>query len=159
LVYFTGRLHARRAEATERTDSLSMGAPRLLTIPRFSDHRGSLSVIDWPECLPFVPRRFYYLYDLVDGARRAGHAHLKEEEMMVAVGGSFKVLTDDGQARREYTLDRPDVALYVPALIWHELYGFSGGAVCAVLASERYAREDYCDDYQQFLQVCQVRSR
>ena len=128
-----------------------MREPRLITLPRYCDHRGTLSVVEWPEGLPFEPKRFYYLYDLVPGTRRAVHAHAQEEEVLLALSGSLKVLLDDGCTRVVHDLDRPDVALYIPALVWHEVYGFSAGAVCAVFASERRNEKDYIRDYQEFL--------
>lgn len=127
-------------------------APGLITIPRFTDHRGSLSVIDWTGCLPFSPKRFYYLYDIPGGATRSGHAHWIEHEVMLAVHGSFTVRIDDGSTSRKHQMDRPDRGLLVPAGWWHELYDFQGGAVCAVFASEAYDPEDYCRDYQNFVQ-------
>jgi len=128
-----------------------MGKPHLITIPRFSDHRGSLSAVEWAECFPFTPKRFYYIYDSNPAARRGEHSHWKEQEVILALSGDVTVLVDDGCRRAEYRLDRPDVALYIPPLVWHEVFGFSAGAVCAVFASQAYNKEDYCLDYQQFI--------
>jgi dTDP-4-dehydrorhamnose 3,5-epimerase-like enzyme len=125
--------------------------PRLITIPRFNDKRGSLLVIDWPECLSFEPKRFYYLCDSNPEARRAGHAHWLEEEVILAVHGSITVTANNGSSVWEYRLDRPDVALHVPPLVWHELFDFSADAVCIVFASRKYDEEDYCHDYERFL--------
>jgi len=127
-----------------------MREPHLITIPRFSDDRGNLSVVEFAECLPFTPKRFYYIYDANPASRRGGHSHWQEEESILALHGTFTVLVDDGCRRTEYLLDRPDVTLYIPPLMWHEVFGFSPGAICAVFASQRYNKEDYCFDYQQF---------
>jgi|HubBroStandDraft_1064217.scaffolds.fasta_scaffold120001_2 UDP-2-acetamido-3-amino-2,3-dideoxy-glucuronate N-acetyltransferase len=131
-----------------------MREPYLITIPRFSDHRGSLSVIEWAECFPFIPKRFYYIYDTNPAARRGSHSHWKEEEVFLALSGSISVLLDNGSQRTEFLLDRPDIALYIPPLVWHEAFGFSAGALCAVFASNPYNKEDYCLDYQQFIGAC-----
>jgi hypothetical protein len=64
---------------------------RIINLPRYTDHRGSLSVIDWPGVLPFQPSRFYYLYELPTDARRGCHAHKTENELMLALAGRFKV--------------------------------------------------------------------
>lgn len=124
-----------------------------IKVPCFTDHRGTLSVIDWTDRLPFTPKRFYYIYDVPNGARRAGHAHGVEEQVILALTGSFTVLTDDGRSRREYLLDRRDGGLYIPRMIWVEVYGFRAGSICAVLASHRYDQGDYIRDYDQFLQA------
>jgi hypothetical protein len=131
-----------------------MREPHLITIPRFSDQRGNLSVIEWAECFPFIPKRFYYIYDANPATRRGGHSHWKEEQAILALSGSFSVLVDNGRQRTEYLLDRPDIALYLPALLWHEVFEFSAGAICAVFASTSYNKEDYCLDYQQFIWEC-----
>ena len=111
-------------------------------------------MIEWEECFPFIPKRFYYIYDSNPGARRGGHSHWKEEQAILALSGSFSVLVDNGCRRTEYLLDRPDIALYLPALLWHEVFGLSVGALCAVFASTSYNKEDYCLDYQQFIGEC-----
>jgi len=80
--------------------------------------------------------------------------------VILALSGSFTVTVDDGCKRTEHRLDRPEIGLHIPSLIWHELHGFSTGAVCAVFASEeRCDQEDYCRDYQQFLQARKARSK
>ena len=126
-------------------------ACRIIQIPRFSDHRGALSVIEGPPLVPFEPKRFYYIYDVQEGARRGSHAHRTEQELIMALSGCFKVLVDDGEAKQEIVLDRPDRVLYVPPLVWHEVHSFVSGSLCAVLASECYNEKDYYRDYAEFL--------
>jgi|ERR1035441_2893179 UDP-2-acetamido-3-amino-2,3-dideoxy-glucuronate N-acetyltransferase len=130
-----------------------LSEPRLIQIPHFGDERGVLSVIDWEDSLPFVPKRFYYILNTHDGVKRGKHAHWEEGEVVLALSGSFTVLADDGTSETTYRLDRPDAALYIPPMIWHELYEFSADAVCAVFASERFNIKDYCCDYEQFLRA------
>ncbi len=125
---------------------------RVLEIPRFTDHRGTLSVLEGTPFLPFDPKRFYYIYDIAEGARRGCHAHRTEEELIIALAGSFKVLADNGFSTSEFQLDRPDRALYVPPLVWHTVHSFAAGSVCAVLASERYNSDDYYQAYEEFLE-------
>jgi len=124
---------------------------RILPIPRFTDHRGSLSVIEGAPFLPFEPKRFYYLYELPADARRGCHAHKTERELIVAVAGCFKVAVNDGASSKEFELKNPDQGLYVPALVWHEVYSFAPGSVCAVFASERHNTDDYYYVYEEFL--------
>lgn len=131
-------------------------APRLIEIPSFTDARGTLSVIEWAGLLPFVPERFYSIRGAPPWAKRAGHAHWEESEAIFALCGGFAVLTDNGRTRTEQRLDRPGLVLLIPPGVWHELYDFGSGAVCAVLSSHRHNIEDYCRDHNQFLQTVRV---
>ena len=125
--------------------------PRLVAIPSHTDHRGTLSVVEFADTLPFAPRRLYYIYAIAGGAQRAGHAHTVEQEFIVALRGSFRVRCDDGIVDCEFELDRPGLGLLLPALVWHELDRFSDDAICAVLASREYRDDDYIRDRGQFL--------
>ena len=138
------------ALASQRAFSQGSQA-RLIQIPSFSDDRGTLSVIDWKDELSFTPERLYYIHNVTEGAKRAGHAHFREVELILSLAGRIRVTVDDGQTRKEFELDRPDVGIYIPRMVWHEVDGFSSGAVCAVLATGQHSEEDYCRDYQQFL--------
>ena len=124
---------------------------RILSIPCFTDQRGTLSAIDGPPILPFQPKRFYYLYELPAGAHRGCHAHKTEEELIIALAGAFKVVVNDGYSTKEFELKSPDRGVYVPPLVWHEVHGFTPGTVCAVVASERYNPHDYYYSYEEFL--------
>ena len=124
---------------------------RIIEIPRFTDLRGTLSVIDGRSFLPFSPQRFFYIYGVPEGAQRGCHALRTDEELIIALAGSFKILVDDGDSAIEFQLDRPDQGLYVPPLIWHVLHNFTPGSVCAVLASAAYNRDGYYRVYEDFL--------
>jgi len=92
----------------------------------------------------------FYLYDVPAGETRAGHALKDVEQVLVAVSGSFDVVLDYGEERHVISLNRPYVGLHVPSLVWRELENFSSGAVCLVLASERYDEGAYYRDYEHF---------
>jgi len=124
---------------------------RLLNLPSYHDGRGSLVAIEENGDIPFLAHRIFYIYGVQADAERGGHAHLSCHQMLIAVTGTFVVKADDGRQRREYRLSSPDVGLYIPPPIWRELYDFSPGAVCLVLASELYDPEDYCRDYGEFV--------
>ena len=137
--------------------SLRFDECRILAIPRFTDERGSLSAIEGPPLLPFEPKRFYYLYELPVDAHRGCHAHKTEKELIVALAGCFKVAINDGDSMKEFELKSPDQGLYVPALVWHDVYSFAPGSVCAVIASERHDPDDYYYVYEEYLQALRRR--
>jgi hypothetical protein len=116
-----------------------------------SDRKGNLSVVENGKTLPFNVKRVYYLYDVPCGESRGAHAHKKLEQLIIAASGSFTVTLDDGRCKRSFFLNCPYQGLYVKPGLWRDLDGFSSGAVCMVLASEVYIKEDYIRDYDEFL--------
>lgn len=116
-----------------------------------SDRKGNLTVVENGETLPFDVKRVYYLYDVPGGENRGAHAHKELSQLIIAASGSFTVTLDDGKCKRSFFLNRPYQGLYVKPGMWRDLEDFSSGAVCMVLASDVYLKEDYIRDYQEFL--------
>ena len=113
--------------------------------------RGNLTVVENGKTLPFDVKRVYYLYDIPGGESRGAHAHRDLEQFMIAASGSFKVTLDDGNCKRTFFLNRPYQGLYIKSGMWRDLDDFSSGAICMVLASEVYRKEDYIRDYEEFI--------
>lgn len=126
---------------------------RIIELPKISDPRGNLSVIENSIHIPFDIKRVYYLYDVPGGSARAGHGHIELQQMIIAMSGSFDVIVDDGLERRKVHLNRSYYGLYVPGMMWREIENFSSGAVCLVLASTLYDVKDYYRDYDEFAAV------
>ncbi len=117
-----------------------------------SDRKGNLSVIENGKLLPFDVKRVYYLYDVPGGENRGAHAHKELSQLIIAASGSFTVTLNDGKCKRSFFLNRPYQGLYVKPGMWRDLEDFSSGAVCMVLASDVYKKEDYIRDYSEFIQ-------
>ena len=81
---------------------------------------------------------------------RGGHAHKALYQLIVAASGSFDVILDDARNKKIIQLNRPYFGLLVVPGIWREIVNFSSGAICLVLASEKYIEEDYIRDYLDF---------
>ena len=116
-----------------------------------SDRRGNLTVVENGKTLPFDVKRVYYLYDVPGGESRGAHAHKELSQLIIAASGSFTVTLDDGECKRSFFLNRPYQGLYVKPGMWRTLEDFSSGAVCMVLASDVYKKEDYIRDYNEFV--------
>jgi len=116
-----------------------------------SDRKGNLTVVENGQTLPFDVKRVYYLYDVPGGENRGSHAHKELSQLIIAASGSFTVTLDDGKCKRSFFLNRPYQGLYVKPGMWRDLEDFSSGAVCMVLASDVYLKEDYIRDYLEFL--------
>lgn len=123
---------------------------KLIELPKIEDARGNLSFIQAPDTLPFELKRTYWIYDVAGGNSREGHAFRSQEEVIVALSGSFDVVLDDGVSRRRYHLCRSYYGLYVPRMIWREMDNFSTNSVALVLSSTCYDEADYITDYAIF---------
>ena len=122
---------------------------KLIEIPKIKDPRGNLSVIE-NQTVPFEIKRVYYLYDVPSDAFRGGHAHKDQFELLIAVSGSFEVVLDNGTKKETVMLNKPNIGLLIPTMVWRELQNFSSGSVCLVLASDVFDESDYIRDYAHY---------
>jgi len=122
---------------------------KLIEIPKIQDTRGNLSVIEG-NTIPFELKRVYYLYDVPSDSERGGHSHKEQQELLIALSGSFEVVLKDGNSEITVTLNKPNFGLLIPTGIWRELQNFSSGSVCLVLASDVFDEDDYIRDYNEF---------
>ena len=127
----------------------NIGNIQVINIPKIHDVRGNLSVVEG-NTIPFEIKRVYYLYDIPSGAKRGGHAHIEQEELLVALSGSFEIVLKDGNEEKLATLNRPDKGLLIPKGIWRELQNFSAGSVCLVVTSDVFNEADYIREYADF---------
>ena len=125
----------------------------LIFFPRIVDPRGNLTFIEQQRHIPFAISRVYWIYDVSGGEQRGGHAFKEQEEVIIALSGSFDVLLDDGSAQKIVHLNRAYHGLYIPNMIWRRMQNFSTNAVAYVLASCSYKEEDYLRDYENYRDV------
>jgi hypothetical protein len=123
----------------------------VLELNKIHNRSGNITVIENLKHIPFEVKRVYYLYDVPGGGERGGHAHKELRQLIIAASGCFDIVLDDGKNKKIVELNRPYFGLYVLPGIWREIINFSSGAICLVLASEVYKKDDYVRDYQDFL--------
>ena len=140
---------ARAAPAPARTPLLA-GAG-LYELPRVSDHRGHLSFAELGAALPFAVLRYFLVFGVPSREIRGEHAHRRLEQFLVCVQGSCRVGLFDGGAGEDILLNRPDLGLHVPPMVWTTEYKYSPDAVLLVLASDIYREADYIRDVNEFL--------
>ena len=130
---------------------MSLSDCRIIGFPKVHDPRGNLTFIEGGNHLEWEIKRVYYIYDVPGGAVRGGHAHRENEELLIAMSGSFDVVLNDGFVQQRFHLNRSHYGLYVPAMTWRNLENFSSGSVCMVVASHAYDEADYFRDLDEFL--------
>ena len=126
---------------------------KMVELPIFLDERGNLSVVEQFKNVPFKIERVYWIYDVPGGEYRGGHAYKENEELIVALSGSFDVVLDDGKEQKRYPLNRSYYGLYVPKGLWREMDNFSTNSLALVLASKKFDVNDYMRNYEEFKKI------
>jgi UDP-2-acetamido-3-amino-2,3-dideoxy-glucuronate N-acetyltransferase len=139
------------AQPSAQVISSDVKGVNIYNLPRIVDMRGSLSFAEYGQYLPFVPRRYFLVFDVASKEIRGEHAHKLLKEFLVCIHGSCSLVISDGQHRQEILLDRPDIGVYIPPMIWLTHYKYSHDAVLLALASDTYDAGDYIRDYDEFL--------
>ncbi len=123
---------------------------RLIDLPRRADARGSLTFGQDGDHVPFAVKRFFLIRDVPPGASRGGHAHRAQHQLLMMPAGAVTITVHDGRDQTMVRIDRPDLALYAPPMLWLDLTNVTAGAVCLVLASDVYEEMDYIRDRDEF---------
>ena len=125
----------------------------LYRMPRVPDIRGNLTVGEFDRSIPFQAKRYFIVFEVPSVETRGEHAHRECHQFLICVRGSCAVVADDGVNRQEFILDKPDVGIHLPPMIWGSKYKYSADAVLLVFASHYYDSSDYIRDYPEFYQL------
>ena len=127
---------------------------RMLEFSQKGDERGHLVVVEGTEDIPFDIKRIFYIYGTGEGVVRGKHANRESEFVLINVSGSSKVKVKDGKGNEAiYSLSRPHTGIYLPKMVWKDMYDFSEDSVLLCLASTRYDPSEYIRDYDEFLRI------
>ena len=114
------------------------------------DPRGALSAIDEHE-FPFVPKRFFWVYDVPPGTARGAHAHREQHQILICLHGVLDVVVEDGSQSEVIRLERPSSYLHLPPLVWSEQRCVAPGTSWVVLASGPFIPGEYLRDRAEWL--------
>jgi dTDP-4-dehydrorhamnose 3,5-epimerase-like enzyme len=123
-----------------------MKKAKLIEFPQHGDEKGYLVVIEEKLDVPFEIKRVFYIYGSQRDALRGKHANRKSEFMLINVSGTSKVRVDYGNSTEEFDLNRAHVGVYIPKMVWKEMFDFSEDSVLLVLCSELYDPDEYIRD-------------
>jgi hypothetical protein len=125
--------------------------PKIINLPKIQDPRGNLTFLQYPSQIPFKIKRTFWTYDVPGGESRGGHAYKKQEEIIIALSGSFDVIVTnlDGTTEK-YSLNRSYYGLYLAANTWRHIENFSTNSLALHVSSELFSVEDYVRDFEIF---------
>lgn len=124
---------------------------QLIKLPKIFDPRGNLTFLQNNDQIPFEIKRVFWTYDVPGGEKRGGHAYYEQEEIIIALSGSFDVvITDEDGKETKYSLNRSYYGLYIPARTWRHMENFSTNALSLHLSSSEFDEHDYIRDFEVF---------
>ena len=134
----------------------SMGLKEKCPILQFANlgnERGKLVVIEGGQAIPFEIKRVFYIYESDATVVRGQHANRESEFVLINVAGKSKVRITDGKEEYIVELNKPMMGVYLPKMIWKDMYDFSPDSVLLVLASTHYDGKEYIRNYDDYLKI------
>lgn len=127
---------------------------QMLEFEQHGDNRGHLVVIEGGQDIPFDIKRIFYIYGSDDTVIRGQHANEKTEFILINMVGQCKVKALDGRGNEAvFLLNRPHTGVYLPRMVWKDMYDFSEDSVLLCLASEHYDSSEYIRQYDNYLKI------
>ena len=133
-----------------------MNIPKIIDLPKIEDRRGNLSFLESENHVPFDIKRVYWIYDVPGGQFRGGHAYKDQEEIIIALSGSFDVVVDNGVEKFNFQLNRSYYGLHIPKGCWRHVDNFSTNALALAISSTQYDPNDYIRNYDEFIKYKQT---
>ena len=127
----------------------------ILQFADLGDERGKLVVIEGGQGVPFGIQRVFYIYESDSTVIRGQHANRESEFVLINVAGQSKVRITDGREEFVVELNKPMMGVYIPKMIWKDMYDFSSDSVLLVLASTHYDGNEYIRNYEDYLKIMQ----
>lgn len=129
---------------------------KFIKFKQLGDERGHLVVIEGNEDVEFDIKRVFYIYGSDPDVVRGQHANRDTEFVLINVCGTSKVRVDDGKEEKVYVLDKPHEGVYIPKMVWKDMYDFSEDSILLVLASEHYDGDEYIRDYEDYKRMMRL---
>ncbi len=117
------------------------------------DDRGRLVVIEGMQDIPFEIKRVFYIYGSDRTVVRGLHSNRESEFVLINVSGTSKVRVKEKDKEEIFNLDKPHQGIYLPKLVWKEMYDFSEDSILLVLASTHFDANEYIRDYREYIHI------
>ena len=126
---------------------------KIIKFDDLGDERGKLVVIEGGQAIPFDIQRVFYIYGSDPTVVRGEHANRESEFVLINVAGTSKVRITDGKEEFIVELNKPMMGVYIPKMIWKDMYDFSADSVLLVLASTHYDGKEDIRNYEEYLKI------
>jgi dTDP-4-dehydrorhamnose 3,5-epimerase-like enzyme len=126
---------------------------KVVSFNQLGDERGHLVVVEGNKDIPFEIARIFYIYGSDNDVIRGKHANRDSEFVLINVSGKSKVKIDYGDAVEIIELNEPNLGVYIPKLVWKEMYDFTEDSVLLVLSNYKYNPEEYIRNYDDYLLI------
>jgi len=127
---------------------------QMLEFTQYGDDRGRLVIVEGNTDIPFDIKRIFYIYGSDSTVVRGQHANKKSEFVLINVAGKSKVKVQDKMGNESiFILNKPHTGIYLPKMVWKDMYDFSNDSVLLCLASEHYDESEYIRDYIEFRRI------
>lgn len=131
---------------------------KIIDFPKILDERGNLTFIQQPDHIPFIIQRVFWTYDVPGGEIRGGHAYKQQEEIVIALSGSFDVVITHVNGKKEkILLNRSYYGLYLPPMTWKHIENYSTNALSLHISSHLYDPQDYIRDFDLYKQYVLIK--
>lgn len=138
----------------------NMDKVKMVEFPQHGDERGHLVIVEGNKDIPFDIKRAFYIYGSDRDVVRGQHANRNSQFVLINVAGTSKVKVKDGEGNEMiFCLNRPHTGVYLPTMVWKDMYDFSEDSVLLVLASEHYDPEEYIRDYDAFVEEIKAQDK
>lgn len=130
--------------------------PAIINFPKIMDMRGNLTFVQFPNQIPFTIKRVFWTYDVPGGEFRGGHAYKCQQEVIIALSGSFDVvITNSNGEDQVFNLNRSYYGLFLPPLTWRAMNNFSTNALGLHISSSVFDVDDYIRDIEEYKKYCE----
>lgn len=126
---------------------------KILSFNELGDDRGHLVVVEGGQSIPFEIKRIFYIYGSDSTVVRGQHANKESEFVLINVSGTSKVRINDGNEEFVIELNKPHMGIYLPKMVWKDMYDFSSDSVLLVLSNKHYNGKEYIRDFNEYIKI------
>jgi hypothetical protein len=121
---------------------------QIINLPKIEDPRGNLTFLQNQDHFPFEIKRVFWTYDVPGGGKLGGHAYHLQQEVIIALSGSFDiVITHPDGVVEKFFLNRSYYGIFLPALTWRHIENFSTNTLALHLSDRIFDADDYIRNF------------